>query len=349
MAARAAFLAVAPAALLVFIGVYIAFAQIRYRTPPVFEWPTVYPRARSLAWIAVLLAVAAIVVDLTSRAQLARSTVRGRAASLPPFPPAGGPMTEPWLADACSLVEEFRAGRRSPVEELEATLAAIEASTLNAFSYVAAEKRARPRRAPMCRSPFGGVPIGVKELTSVAGWPADRGVLSSCAIASPTHDKTMVQRLRAAGAVLVGLTTASEFGGINLTFTKLNGATREPVGRSSARPADRRAVRPRQSRAVSCTIATGGDGGGSIRIPAAFTGLLGLKNDVRTDPEGPRDVPRFADRDVSGCLSRSVARHRPLPRRVQRLRPARSLQPAARRRAGRRGLGSRTISEAGGS
>ena len=55
-ASRGVFLAIAPAALVVFVGLYIAFAQVRYQTPPVFEWPTVFPRARSLAWIAVLLA-----------------------------------------------------------------------------------------------------------------------------------------------------------------------------------------------------------------------------------------------------------------------------------------------------
>ena len=70
------FLAVAPGALLAFIGVYIAFAQVRYRTPPVFEWPTLFPRARSLAWIAVLFAVAAVAVDLTRRAATRRPASR---------------------------------------------------------------------------------------------------------------------------------------------------------------------------------------------------------------------------------------------------------------------------------
>ena len=70
------FLAIAPAALVAFVGLYIAFAQVRYQTPPVFEWPTVFPRARSLAWIAVLLAVAAVMVDLTRRAAARRADPR---------------------------------------------------------------------------------------------------------------------------------------------------------------------------------------------------------------------------------------------------------------------------------
>ena len=67
----------------------------------------------------------------------------------------------------------------------------------------------------------------MKELDDVAGWPAtEASVVLKDEIAA--HDSTKVARLRAAGAIPIGLTTASEFGGINLTFTKLNGATRNP-------------------------------------------------------------------------------------------------------------------------
>jgi hypothetical protein len=75
-------LAVAPAALLLVIGTYMAFAQVRYRTPPVFEWPTVFPRARSLAWIALILAVGAVVADLARRRDGRRAEIgRGRGAT----------------------------------------------------------------------------------------------------------------------------------------------------------------------------------------------------------------------------------------------------------------------------
>jgi aspartyl-tRNA(Asn)/glutamyl-tRNA(Gln) amidotransferase subunit A len=78
-------------------------------------------------------------------------------------------MTEPWLHDACSLVDAFRAKDLSPTEALEASLAAIGASDLNAFSLVDTEA-ARSRAASADVSlPFGGVPIGVKELEPVAG------------------------------------------------------------------------------------------------------------------------------------------------------------------------------------
>src|SRR5262249_17480681 len=131
----------------------------------------------------------------------------------------------PWLGDACSLVDAFRSGERTPAEELDATLVAIEASDLNAFSHLEAARDAATR-ADVSTS-FGGVPVGVKELDSVAGWPyTQASVPLKDQVA--THDSELVHRLRDAGAVLVGLTTSSEFGGVNLTRTNLNGVTRKP-------------------------------------------------------------------------------------------------------------------------
>ena len=77
----------------------------------------------------------------------------------------------PWQGDACSLVDAFRRGERSPAEELTATLAAIEASDLNAFSHVHAEQALAAAERADVSLPLGGVPIGVKELDQVEGWP----------------------------------------------------------------------------------------------------------------------------------------------------------------------------------
>ncbi|MGI8662437.1 MAG: amidase [Acidimicrobiales bacterium] len=209
----------------------------------------------------------------------------------------------PWLGDACSLVEAFRSGERSPLEELEACLAAIEASALNAFSHldpVGARERAAAADVSL---PFGGLPIAVKELDYVAGWPStEASLVFRDRVAD--HDSTMVERLRADGANLVGLTTASEFGGLNVSTTKLNGTTHNPwqhgrtTGGSSAGSAG----------AVAgglVSIATGGDGGGSIRIPAGFCGLFGMKGTAGRIPRGPKMYvgPLTV---VLGCLARSV-------------------------------------------
>lgn len=209
----------------------------------------------------------------------------------------------PWLGDTCSLVEAFRSGERSPSEELEATLAAIEASGLNAFSFLDPERAHAAARDADVNLPFGGVPMGVKELTCVDGWPATHASLVFRGERAD-YTATMVERLEAAGAVLVGQTTASEFGGLNVSATKLNGVTGNPwnpertAGGSSGGSAS----------AVAgglVSIATGGDGGGSIRIPAAFTGLVGMKGTAGRIPRGPQTgiSPMTV---VIGCLARSV-------------------------------------------
>ncbi len=211
---------------------------------------------------------------------------------------------QPWFGDTCSLVDEFRRGARSPVEELDATLEAVERSALNAFSHVDADRARDAARSADVTKPFGGVPIGVKELTPVAGWPhTEASLVFKERVAEFTS--TMIERLAGAGgAVPFGLTTASEFGGINLTCTKLNGATRNPWNTAHT-PGGSSGGAASAVAGGLCAIATGGDGGGSIRIPAGFTGLLGLKHTYGRIPKGPEMVLASMTA-VSGCLARSV-------------------------------------------
>ena len=212
-------------------------------------------------------------------------------------------MSTPWTGDACSLVDAFRRRELSPAEALEDCLAAIDASELNAFSFVAADEARAAARDADVSLPFGGVPIGVKELTSVAGWPdTEACVAFKDRIAD--HDATMVGRLRDAGGVLCGLTTASEFGGINVTYTRLNGPTRNPWD-ESRNPGGSSGGSAAAVAGALVPIATGGDGGGSIRIPAAFCGLPGLKATYGRIPKGPpAEIGNVSS--VSGCLSRSI-------------------------------------------
>jgi Asp-tRNA(Asn)/Glu-tRNA(Gln) amidotransferase A subunit family amidase len=209
----------------------------------------------------------------------------------------------PWLGDACSLVEAFRSGERTPLDELEATLAAVERSELNAFSYLDPDGARDVAARADVTAPFGGIPVGVKELDSVAGWPYTQASvpLKDC-VAS--HDSTLVSRLRDAGAVLVGLTTSSEFGGVNLTRTNLNGVTRNPWELART-PGGSTGGGASAVAGGLVTTATGGDGGGSIRIPAGFTGLFGLKCTYGRIPKGP-DMVVGSLTVVLGCVSRSV-------------------------------------------
>jgi aspartyl-tRNA(Asn)/glutamyl-tRNA(Gln) amidotransferase subunit A len=143
----------------------------------------------------------------------------------------------------------------------------------------------------------------VKELESVAGWPrTEASIPLKDRVA--TTDSTLVTRLRAAGAVLPGLTTSSEFGGVNLTRTKLNGATRNPWGLQYT-PGGSTGGSASAVAGGLLTLGTGGDGGGSLRIPAGFTGLVGLKCTYGRIPKGPGMIVGSLTA-VTGCLSRSV-------------------------------------------
>ncbi len=210
---------------------------------------------------------------------------------------------EPWLGDACSLVDALRAGTISPTEALEGSLGAIAASKLNAVCFVDEERAREAAASADVQLPFGGVPMGVKELDPVRGWPMTEASLVHKDRVSD-HDGTMTARLREAGAVLVGQTTASEFGGINCTYTRLHGATSNPYDLART-PGGSSGGSAASVAGGLLPICTGGDGGGSIRIPAGFTGLFGLKATFGRIPKGPHTEiePLTA---VIGCLSRSV-------------------------------------------
>ena len=167
---------------------------------------------------------------------------------------------------------------------MQASLAAVRASGLNAVSFVDEEGALERASHADVSLPFGGVPLGVKELERRTDWPdTDASLVFKDRVATTTD--TMLVRAAGAGAVLVGQTTSSEFGGVNLTRTMLHGATHNPwkQGRTPGGSSGGSAA------AVAgglVTIATGGDGGGSIRIPEGFTGLVGLKSTYGRIPRG---------------------------------------------------------------
>jgi aspartyl-tRNA(Asn)/glutamyl-tRNA(Gln) amidotransferase subunit A len=210
---------------------------------------------------------------------------------------------QPWQGDACSLVDAYRQGTITPPEALELSYAAIERSELNAFSYLNHEEARLQAEQADVSLPFGGVPIAVKELEPVAGWPAtEASLLFADRIWGETSE--MVHRLRAAGVVLSGQTTASEFGGVNCTHSRLHGTTRNPWAHDRTPGGSSGGTAAAVAGGV-LPIATGSDGGGSIRIPAGFTGLFGLKATYGRIPRSPK-VHQNPLTVVVGCLSRSV-------------------------------------------
>jgi aspartyl-tRNA(Asn)/glutamyl-tRNA(Gln) amidotransferase subunit A len=201
----------------------------------------------------------------------------------------------------------------SPVDLVRATLDRIAETreTLNAFSEVGDGERllaeARTAEARIKRGearPLEGVPLGVKDLEDARPYRTTHGSVPFRDHV-PDSDSAQVERLRAAGAIVVGKTNAPEFGYTAITKNLIHGASRNPwnlelsPGGSSGG----------SSAAIAggvVTLATASDGGGSVRIPGSFTGCFGLKVSYGRIPNGPDALWTMDDTAVHGPLTRTV-------------------------------------------
>ncbi len=213
---------------------------------------------------------------------------------------------------AVELSEAFRAGEASPVEAAEACLGRIDAldSAINAFCHVdhqdtIAQAEASETRwqdgAPL--SPLDGVPVAVKDLLLTKGWATRRGSLTVDPNGPWTEDAPSVARLREAGAVLVGKTTTPEFGWKGSTDSPLTGITRNPWNKAKT-PGGSSGGSSAAVVARFAPLALGTDGGGSIRIPASFSGCYGLKPSFGRVPAYP--LSPFGTVAHVGPMSRTV-------------------------------------------
>ncbi|HEV2300378.1 MAG TPA: amidase, partial [Stellaceae bacterium] len=188
-------------------------------------------------------------------------------------------------ASAATLLDRYRNKTLSPVQVTRFVLDRLDAlqGKLNAFSIVDREGALAAARASERRwhagAPLGlidGVPVTIKDLALMRGFPTLRGSLMVARDQDWSEDAPATARLREAGAVLLGKTTSPEFGWKAIGDSPLTGITRNPwntnhtPGGSSA------------GAAVACAagigpLHQGSDGAGSIRIPAAFTGVFGFK------------------------------------------------------------------------
>jgi len=188
----------------------------------------------------------------------------------------------------------YRKGKVSPVETMKAVLKRTERINpeINAFCRVDGALALKMARASERRwrkgkplSALDGVPVSIKELVRVKGWPASMG--SKLTDKTPADaDAPAVARLREAGAIVFAQSTSSEYGHKGVTDSPLNGITRNPwnVART---PGGSSGGAGAAVAAGLGPIAIGTDGGGSVRIPASFTGLVGLKATFGRVPAWP--------------------------------------------------------------
>ncbi len=196
---------------------------------------------------------------------------------------------------AAKLAKGFAAGKFSPVDAVRACLAqiALHDSTLNAMCGLHAEEALAAAQASEKRwhkgtskGPLDGVPVLVKDLLLVKGWATLRGSRTIDPAQDWLDDAPSVARLRQSGAVLLGQTTTPEFGWKGVTDSPLYGITRNPWNTAKT-PGGSSGGSAAAVSAGYAPLALGTDGGGSIRIPAGFTGIFGLKPSFGRVPAWP--------------------------------------------------------------
>jgi aspartyl-tRNA(Asn)/glutamyl-tRNA(Gln) amidotransferase subunit A len=213
---------------------------------------------------------------------------------------------------ATDLVHGFRRGTLSPVEATATALARIRAfePAVNAFVLVdedgamAAARESEARwRAGRPLSELDGVPTTIKDATLTRGWPTLRGSRTIAKDQPWTEDAPVVARLREGGAVLLGKTTTPEFAWKGVCDSPLTGITRNPWNVATTPGASSGGA------AVAAALGMGwlhqgSDGGGSIRIPAGFSGVVGLKASFGRVPIWPPTVQGTLSH--TGPITRSV-------------------------------------------
>ena len=222
-------------------------------------------------------------------------------------PTAGG--AQPTAIEIAGAV---RSGERSAREVVDDYLARIDAGNgpLNAFVHVDADgaKQAADRIDEQVANgqdpgPFAGVPFGVKDLENCAGMPTTHGSVLYTDRGPVASDSIHVGRLRTAGAIPVGKTAAPEFGTLSLTRNLVSGVTTSPWGEGRT-PGGSSGGSAAAVAAGLVPVSTASDGGGSIRIPASFCGLVGMKP---SHGRVPLEGPSGSQTAVVGLLTTTVA------------------------------------------
>ena len=219
------------------------------------------------------------------------------------------------FASIRQLAALVREKRISPLELMDHTLARVEALNprLNALVQIDAEAARAEATAQTARlaagedlGPLGGVPAGIKDLENARGFITTQGSPLHAHDAPADFDDVHIERLKAAGAIVVGKTNTPEFGLVPYTDNEVFGVTRNPWNLERT-PGGSSGGSSAALASGMLALATASDGGGSIRIPACYTGLYGLKPSFGRVPIAPRRHDAWMDTSVYGPLTRTVA------------------------------------------
>ena len=214
---------------------------------------------------------------------------------------------------AVELAGLMRKKELSPIELMEETLRRIEAvnPALNAFVSLRADEAMDEARAlaedlvsGKEPGPLAGIPIGVKDLENVKGMVTSYGSVPFRNNVARI-DSIQVARLKAAGAIVVGKTNTPEFGFTGFTKNLLFGVTRNPWN-TERTPGGSSGGSAAAVAGGMVPLATGSDAGGSIRIPASYSGCFGLKTSFGRIPGGPLPLLHAHPLWCMGPLTRTV-------------------------------------------
>ncbi len=212
------------------------------------------------------------------------------------------------------LAAGVRTGERSAEELVGHALARIDALDDRVNAFVALDESgamaaARAIDGAVAKGervgPLAGIPIGVKDLEDAAGFPTTRGSAVFAGQAPARVDSLLVDRLRAAGCVVVGKTNTPELGWKADTDNVTFGATRNPWDLERS-PGGSSGGSAAAIAAGMVPLATGSDGGGSLRIPSSLCGLSCLKPSLGRVPTGGGHAPDWHHLSTRGLLARTV-------------------------------------------
>jgi len=209
--------------------------------------------------------------------------------------------------DALEQARLVRAGEVTPQELVEATIKVIEDrdADVNAVVFKRYEEALQEARDAKLEGPFAGVPTLTKSMDALAGAPAHLGsVYLARTGRSAVEDSPVIRQLRDAGFIIVGQTASPEFGLVSVSETALHGITRNPWDLTRT-PGGSSGGASAVVSAGMVALAPGGDGGGSIRMPAAFCNLVGLKPSHGLLP-GRVDAGDRWGHSVPAAVTRSV-------------------------------------------